>query len=844
MSVRDVERWLLSAISSPEERQEALERLTTFVSQRPAEVAQLETWLLGQYNSNSLVTPLEFFVEILFAIRDHLNSESISRTWWDLVLRPALRREQLSRKARHEAIQMVMIGLKEGGTGFRRRLLQLSVLGVPSHDSVEDAIETAHMNTDERAQMSQWRDSLVEILTNDAISNPQAFFEEMQTEFRTPDNRLSLSILLSKLAASDDFPVTTFGESPLLMTLLISLFIDNSATVFNTQLTTLVILLPLFAVKAPKRLHEILPELLAILARAICWQSRTGENDDLVGVLHQRLEIREEYEWKRLEFSFDAVPSITPDATRYFTFLYGIYPCNCLAFLREPVQYLIDKDCKSPFTVNWDEALDEEEIWNRCDTLVRQHIFHPALIKQTAGGELEQTGTWTGEVADVVRACSLLDVRNVASTWENALRDRLQPNHDVWMEGEAISEPGDGNATPVDHPRLREPSKRPHVSLRQLMDMHMILRSGQPIDIINDFPDLPSTPRTHPAPLNPAYEVAAALGGSYARHGAQSPEVASLSSTQREEAKEEAISTLQRDLLMMMNELNFETYLRRHYLAQIGYLNRKSAQIRSSEMERQRMRDQIKRNEQEIERHKREKRDMQIQIDRYREGGDNYSVNMSRQINRMKQEKQAWLAEAQDLRARDAENKDVLAAQSERLADIEKKNSDLLNERKENEVKVALIQDYERQIEILRKAEEVWRIDHRKLKWQEDVIEQIRSKAYNMQAIIDSEQYSNAQLTNDNRALEERVYELEVQLDHMRRAPPQNPRLVEHTEALQRNFYERIRELEDENAHLRSRNAQAERELLQERVKRETLERREHQRSRAQAAPEDTAESS
>jgi hypothetical protein len=79
---------------------------------------------------------------------------------------------------------------------------------------------------------------------------------------------------------------------------------------------------------------------------------------------------------------------------------------------------------------------------------------------------------------------------------------------------------------------------------------------------------------------------------------------------------------------------------------------------------------------------------MQNQIDKYREGGDNYSSNMRQQIHKMRQEKAAWLAEAQELRNKDAENKvldffskcdekshmieqDVLAAQSERLAATE-----------------------------------------------------------------------------------------------------------------------------------------------------------------------------
>jgi hypothetical protein len=101
------------------------------------------------------------------------------------------------------------------------------------------------------------------------------------------------------LAAREEFALEEFGESPLLMSLLRSLFIDNSATVFTTELTTMTMLIPQFVAKNPFKLREILPELFAILARAICWQPR-GEDPEASDVWRNNLEIRDDLHWERL----------------------------------------------------------------------------------------------------------------------------------------------------------------------------------------------------------------------------------------------------------------------------------------------------------------------------------------------------------------------------------------------------------------------------------------------------------------------------------------------------------------------------------------------------------------
>jgi len=249
-------------------------------------------------------------------------------------------------------------------------------------------------------------------------------------------------------------------------------------------------------------------------------------------------------------------------------------------------------NCKSPFRDGWAEFIDEEEIWSQCDNLLRHHIIHPALVKQTPEQELNSVGSWKRDVSELVRAFALLDVRSIAGASQPVESSKLRPSLDAWAEGGEILTQDDGSSTPVLDRGTLQAQQKAVVSIRQLMETHMMLRSGMPIDIVNDFVDIPATPRGHSVQI-PAYDLAGenllnTLDGGHPPIP-RSPENGSFTSSQREEAKDEAISTLQRDLLLLMNEINFETYLRRHYLAQIGTLHKRNVQARSSDRERQRM---------------------------------------------------------------------------------------------------------------------------------------------------------------------------------------------------------------------------------------------------------------
>lgn len=77
--------------------------------------------------------------------------------------------------------------------------------------------------------------------------------------------------------------------------------------------------------------------------------------------------IREDLGWNALELTFDGPQSKAPSAHRYFTFLYYLFPCNTIRFLRYPVKYLDDNGLESLYAVDWEQALDEDKIRSKSE---------------------------------------------------------------------------------------------------------------------------------------------------------------------------------------------------------------------------------------------------------------------------------------------------------------------------------------------------------------------------------------------------------------------------------------------------------------------------------------------
>lgn len=109
----------------------------------------------------------------------------------------------------------------------------------------------------------------------------QEFLNEVNVFFAFPQSRLKLAILLGVILRAEHFPVKTFMAHPLLDSLLLSLIVDGSSTLFEVEIAMLATLLPHFAIHGPETLLRILPYCYAILARVICWKPRSYSDDFL-----------------------------------------------------------------------------------------------------------------------------------------------------------------------------------------------------------------------------------------------------------------------------------------------------------------------------------------------------------------------------------------------------------------------------------------------------------------------------------------------------------------------------------------------------------------------------------
>lgn len=139
-------------------------------------------------------------------------------------------------------------------------------------------------------------------------------------------------------------------------------------------ISLIVKLLPFFAAYAREDLKNMLPTLLAILARLMCWKERPPVKDrdtdidveferELENEANRVFSISPHIKWERLEMTFNLIPHPpSPSSRPLFTVLYYLYPANLLIFLRAPVKYLITSAVDSPYKEPWEQTLDQDQI--------------------------------------------------------------------------------------------------------------------------------------------------------------------------------------------------------------------------------------------------------------------------------------------------------------------------------------------------------------------------------------------------------------------------------------------------------------------------------------------------
>ncbi|KAG1782696.1 hypothetical protein EV702DRAFT_397144 [Suillus placidus] len=784
----------------------------------------------------------EVLLAILCRLRPLLTSISLISTWFDLVLRPALREPRLSTPAVNHAKELIISAADrtdekypEKVAEFRRRLLDLYVLDAYNEGSGDDLLEWAELDQEQREKRSLWKFNLEDVLVKSGLRRPQDFMSAINYSFATPSSRLQLLILLNRYTSEPSFQslAAALADHPLLDSLLNSLLLDNSSTVCTIGLTVIVKLLPIFAVKACEELKIMLPRLLAILARIICWKERfvpkpvfkegaedtdesSADGDAQASAYNEftassSLPLRPELGWERLELMFNTASSAPPPGI-YFSCLYYLFPCNLLHFLRGPSAYMNDRCYESPFSISWEDALDEDNIRSKSESLLRGRIVNARVIWGDWTKELTEPDTWANySVSRIASECTMLDVRNTALGSKQFSAGSASAAAELsLLESTTISD-GDTSTAPTPHPGYADlPAAKSRVSLETMITASVALKSNLDVEI--EAPTAAWSSLLFPTGRN-----------SPTKRAFDSPSEPNTYNQQLPSHVAQAISGLQREVLLLRNELNFELWLSRENVKHIGRLYQDRILSKNAEVEQQGLFNKLRHYRAEVQRLDRQLRDHREQSSSAKNKYADWNTELQNKLKEFREEKKAWVSEAASLRTAEKEAQALFAAQGQLLADAVKQVFELQTQTKETQHKVDRLRDYERQIEQHIRMQRLWDADFQKFNDRAEELQQLRTQFRQVELHLESYQKTFEQMSEDarsyrrqNQALEARLSLLQKRCDASRRLP----------QAEIAAFIEEKSELAATNARLREENADLKDEMGEMRARMELMKAR------------------
>ncbi|TFK54957.1 hypothetical protein OE88DRAFT_1717047 [Heliocybe sulcata] len=711
---------------------------------------------------------LDIFLTALQDLQPILSPCSVISTWFDIILRPALRDPKLPDATVNRAKELIISALhrrsddySEKIREFRRRLLDLYLLDAHNEGSGEDVLEWAALDQDQRGKRTCWKENLEDTLARYSLEQPEDLFTEMNDCFAVPSTRQQLLVLLNCCASQDLFPsdaAAVLASHPLISSLLVSLLVDNSSTVCTSGLTVASKLLPIFAVHATDALKAMLPQLLAILARTICWKERQPTTPSLEDVEGDETSpepsatalvlprLRADLGWERLEMTFAA--SSAPSPHHYFTYIYYLFPCNTIRFLRSPLGYINGHSLPSPYTEPWEEIWDEDEIKSRSESILRGHVVHPRLLWSDATEELAQPRVWAQySVSRIVGECSMLNVRDVSL----ALREK-EPS----SEGGATSQEKQEDETTQAAPHIVDLTSRPgcpRISMREMVATSLALKSVQEVEVVDMEAGWPS-------------ELFPSAGGSPSKRAISLPRGDDTSAAESGEQSNvvQAISALQREVLLLRNELNFEMWVNRENAKHIGHLHQDRILSRSAEVERQGLHNKLREYKSQVNRLRQELKQYKEQTAATKQMYVNWNQEQQNKLRASREQLKALQAQTTLLRNENKEAKAHLEAQKQLVGDAARKTFQLETTIKENQHKIDRLHDYERRIDQLTKMERLWEEDVNRGNEQARIIEGLISTYKKMELRLEAYEKTQIEMEEDARTARGRIQEVEARL--------------------------------------------------------------------------------
>ncbi|KAJ4270374.1 hypothetical protein NW762_002054 [Fusarium torreyae] len=447
-----------------------------------------------------------------------------------------------------------------------------------------------------------------EALVQFGKKHPKELFTALDRYFVKKQYRKAVLRFLGDYLQSQPPHLHQILQTPLFADILKCLQQDSSTTIVSAALTVLIMLLP----HMPSSLVPHLPTLFNIYARLLFWSRERA------GIIEPQAEDADSANWEECSYEAEVDDHPVYHLLNYYTILYGLYPINFMDYIRKPQRYLRHANVANAndMEVQPTEIRDQSERFRRC------HLLHPNFYTLTIDSEKTDFGRWIkSEVSEVVAECMGLCLVTESS----------QPL------GQDLSAPG---TSPLDDGSVQDDrattTAEPHGGYRlpTSVSMESIASSRRPSALIRrgSQSSLPSTRDSIDARIREQSVDSPTLGPHLAQSSSHTQlqdmiqsnkaiksslhqsltndSVPSLSLSNQDSVADRpgpsllgappTISTplsltetntqvahLQRQILLLQNDLNFERYLKQQHMAHIGDLRRRHMEEAVTEAETQ-----------------------------------------------------------------------------------------------------------------------------------------------------------------------------------------------------------------------------------------------------------------
>jgi hypothetical protein len=552
------------------------------------------------------------FLSALRLLRPALTGETRLTVWWDLVLMPTINAIGHKRHAiddAREIVQSILVyDTDEDHDGERARLTDIF-----THKLLDAYMARTNVpSSDDNAvcpENNALSHELEQVLVTFGRKMPKVLLSALDELFVQKDYRLQTLNLLSAFVRLQPPHLHLVLETPLIQHLEKCLLVDTSSTIIELALVVLIMFLPHIC-GALASDHSVLAKLFLVYSRILCWDKLDQlENSSLTDEYadDEEYESGEEAEDENSEQSWEQVQHLdgeehsSPTLMHYFTFLYGLFPLNFMSFIRKPRKFL--KSLNFPGARDFD--LDQRLIHRRTEPYRRVHLLHPNMFTTTIEDELSNNRWLKSDPADVVTDCMDLCIAASATLHDSkpTPTSSLPPMPSLAeVPVDFVLDDGGANRNHAVASVNNEHSTTfaPSADASDLPDTSALspkaksitsIKSDSPLLKGHDTIDGPSSPTAEginkESNLNPFTPNPDGLTSRSINLDVPIRSMAGSMPSAQVDIQTQSIASLQREVVLLQNDLNFERYLKLQHLSHIGQLQRKHIKEATAEADTQ-----------------------------------------------------------------------------------------------------------------------------------------------------------------------------------------------------------------------------------------------------------------